>query len=57
MDIPVEYLEDIKILLKQCYFFEAVEKLMKIEKELQFFSKSFIFIVMEQLNVEIQASC
>ena len=30
---------------------------MKIEKELQFFSKSFIFIVMEQLNVEIQASC
>ena len=39
MEIPVEILEDIKILLKQCYLFDALEKLLKIEKELNFYSE------------------
>ncbi|XP_066922385.1 ankyrin repeat and BTB/POZ domain-containing protein 1-like [Clytia hemisphaerica] len=38
MEIPVEELDDIKILLKQCYLFQAAEKVERMEKEFNFYS-------------------
>ena len=50
MEIPVDVLEDIKILLKQCYFYKALEKLQKIEKELNFFCEFEIYISFSNEN-------
>ena len=56
MEIPLDVLEDIKILLKQCYFFKALEKLQKIEKEYNFFCEfefNIFFTLVFMLTIEL----
>ena len=44
MNIPVEEIENLKLLLKQCYLFDTLERLEQIENRYTFYGRIFLVL-------------